>query len=121
MPPRLLDSPIDVLELLKDIAAPGHGATVLFVGTVRNQHDGRPVRAIDYTAYRVMAEERLRTIERELAAAHGARVRLAHRDLDEGARRTIAIVRVESELLNLKILVYPSIRRIVELHHVGGL
>jgi molybdopterin synthase catalytic subunit len=37
------------------------------------------VRAIDYTAYRVMAEERLRTIERELAARHGARVRIAHR------------------------------------------
>lgn len=79
MPPRLLDTPIDALELLKDVAAPGHGATVLFVGTVRNQHEGRPVRAIDYTAYRAMAEERLRAIERELAVAHGARVRIAHR------------------------------------------
>jgi molybdopterin synthase catalytic subunit len=79
VPPRLLDTPLDVVDLLKDVTAPGHGATVLFVGTVRNQHDGRPVRAIDYTAYRVMAEERLRTIERELAATHGARVRIAHR------------------------------------------
>ncbi len=79
MPPRLLDAPLEVVELLKDIAAPGHGATVLFVGTVRNQHDGRAVRGIDYTAYRPMAEERLRLIERELAAAHGARVRIAHR------------------------------------------
>ena len=79
MPPRLVDTPLEPTDLLREVAAPGHGATVLFVGTVRNQHDGKPVRGIEYTTYRTMAEERLRAIERELAAAHGARIRIAHR------------------------------------------
>lgn len=76
---QLVDAALDAAALLQEVAAPGHGATVLFVGTVRDRQGDRAVRAIDYTAYRSMAEDRLRAIETQLAAAHGARVRIVHR------------------------------------------
>lgn len=79
MPARLVAAALDVGGLIAEVAIAAHGAVVLFVGTVRDRHQGRAVVGIEYTAYRTMAEERLRRIERELAAEHGCRVRIAHR------------------------------------------
>jgi molybdopterin synthase catalytic subunit len=76
---HLVAGPLDVEALTKEIASPAHGAQVLFVGTVRDSHRGRAVRGIRYTAYEPMAESLLGRIERELAATHGARVRIQHR------------------------------------------
>src|SRR5437868_1701529 len=44
------------------------GATVLFLGTVRDVNDGREVTGIEYTAYRSMAERELASIVEEAAA-----------------------------------------------------
>jgi molybdopterin synthase catalytic subunit len=49
-----------VLENVKDDAA---GATVLFLGTVRNHNDGYAVSAIYYEAYIKMAQETMAKIE----------------------------------------------------------
>jgi molybdopterin synthase catalytic subunit len=77
---HLTDAPIDPAPLLAEVAAAARGATVLFLGTVRDHHAGRPVTGIDYSAYEAMAERVLATIERELAAEHeGAAVRIVHR------------------------------------------
>lgn len=46
----------------------GAGAVVLFIGNVRNHHQGRTVEAITYTAYRTMAQERLGRIVEELGS-----------------------------------------------------
>jgi molybdopterin synthase catalytic subunit len=51
-----------VLENVKDDAA---GATVLFLGTVRNHNDGYAVSAIYYEAYIKMAQETMAKIEAE--------------------------------------------------------
>lgn len=52
----------------------------VFVGTVRNQNEGREVVAIDYSAYEAMAAKSLEQIAAELAAATpGLRVLLRHR------------------------------------------
>ena len=39
--------------------APGEGAEVRFLGTVRGLEDGRPITGIDYSAYRPMADKLL--------------------------------------------------------------
>jgi molybdopterin synthase catalytic subunit len=51
-----------LLEIVKDDAA---GATVLFLGTVRNYNDGYAVSGIYYEAYIRMAEEAMARIEAE--------------------------------------------------------
>ena len=64
----IVDAPIDVPALIAEVATPAAGATTLFLGTVREFNDGRPVTGIDYTAYRRMAERELAAIADEAAA-----------------------------------------------------
>jgi molybdopterin synthase catalytic subunit len=76
----LTDGPIDVAGLLERVTDPGCGATVLFVGRVRDQRDGRRVVGLDYDAYRPMALAALERILSEVDAAHpGARLAIVHR------------------------------------------
>lgn len=63
----LLTRPLDVAALVAEVAHPGTGATTLFVGTVRDQHEGRAVSGIDYEAYGPMALRELETILAEAA------------------------------------------------------
>jgi molybdopterin synthase catalytic subunit len=77
---HLTRSPLDVAALAAEVAAPGRGAAVIFLGTVRDRHAGRAVVGIDYSGYEAMAETTLAAIERELAAEHeGLAVRIVHR------------------------------------------
>src|SRR6185437_11683412 len=62
---------IDVAALLAEVASASHGATVLFVGTVRDVNDDRAVTGIDYTAYVPMAEREMQRILREAAERFG--------------------------------------------------
>ena len=53
---------------------------MLFLGTVRDLHEGRAVAGIDYSAYETMAERAIARIEIELeAATPGLRVAIVHR------------------------------------------
>jgi molybdopterin synthase catalytic subunit len=63
---------IDPAALLRAVADPGAGATALFLGTVRNTHDGRPVTGIDYHAYSGMADRHLHAIVIEASQRYGA-------------------------------------------------
>lgn len=65
----LTEEPIRVDEVVAAVAAPSRGAVLVFLGTVRDHHRGRPVERLTYSAYRAMAEERLLRIVRELEAA----------------------------------------------------
>lgn len=80
---HLVREPIDAAALVARVAGRGRGATVLFLGTVRDRDPkaaGREVVAIDYSAYEPMAERVLEAIERDLAAEHdGLAVALVHR------------------------------------------
>lgn len=60
--------PLDVAALAAEVGAPGNGAISVFVGTVRDTNGGRPVTAIEYSAYSEMAERELQDIAREAAA-----------------------------------------------------
>jgi molybdopterin synthase catalytic subunit len=65
---------------MADVASSGAGATVVFVGTVREVSDGRPVLALDYKAYAPMAEKELAAIVSEAESRwRGARVACEHR------------------------------------------
>ena len=76
----LTDRAIDVAELLAAVAADGNGGTVVFLGTVRRSAEDGDVEAIEYSAYREMAEAELGSIVAEaLAQWPGARIVLQHR------------------------------------------
>ena len=68
---RLVDDPIDAAALLAEVARHANGATVLFLGTVRDVNDGRAVSGIEYTAYRSMAERELAVIVAEASRRFG--------------------------------------------------
>ena len=63
----ITDAPIDALALVQRVSRGANGATVLFLGTVREVSDGREVTGIEYSAYRSMAERELRKIVDEAA------------------------------------------------------
>ena len=75
----LTEEPLDAAAVSAAVAGADCGAVVLFVGTVRDRHQGRGVRRLDYSAYRPMAERRLDQVAAEVGAAHAARVAVAHR------------------------------------------
>ena len=47
----LVREPIDANALVREVAAPAHGAILLFLGVVREVNDGRGVTGIEYSAY----------------------------------------------------------------------
>jgi len=55
----LTDGPIDSAALVAEVAHAANGATLLFIGTVRNVNDNRAVTGIEYSAYRPMAEREI--------------------------------------------------------------
>jgi len=57
------DAEIDVTEMMRFVADPGSGATVLFSGTVRDHSPGRDgVSRLDYEAYEAVVEDKIREI-----------------------------------------------------------
>jgi len=80
MHPHLTDAPIVLSELIREALRRSDGAVAAFVGVVRDENDGLPVDAIDYSAYREMAERELAAIERELELEFAGTVaRIRHR------------------------------------------
>jgi molybdopterin synthase catalytic subunit len=58
----IVEHRIDACALLDEVAQDRNGASILFVGTVRDINDGSPVTALDYSAYTDMAETELAAI-----------------------------------------------------------
>jgi molybdopterin synthase catalytic subunit len=71
---RLVDlrnEPLSVDEIVSAVAGPTVGGIALFVGTVRCEDGGRPVRSLGYEAH-PDAVSVLRQVAAEVAAKHGA-------------------------------------------------
>ncbi len=84
----LVERPIDLAALMREVADPSCGATSLFTGSVRDVNDGREVRGVDYQAYRAMAERELRAIATAAEQRFGTprlvvEHRVGHLDLGE--------------------------------------
>ncbi|UCC72651.1 MAG: molybdenum cofactor biosynthesis protein MoaE [Gemmatimonadota bacterium] len=110
--------PIDPAGLLRRVRRDVDGAVLIFVGVVRDHHEGRSVEALSYEAFEEMAAERIRAIcgevgDRfevgELAVAHrvgdlaigdvsvAIAVAAPHRDAAYKASREI-IERIKTEV-----------------------
>jgi molybdopterin synthase catalytic subunit len=68
----VVENAIDPASLVNRVASHSSGATALFLGTVRNVHEGRAVMGIEYHAYKPMAERELATIAAAAAARFAA-------------------------------------------------
>ena len=76
----ITDEPLRAEDVLARVGGAEDGAVVLFLGTVRIENEGRPVRGMHYAAYRAMAETVLAQIAAEAAARAGTtRIAAAHR------------------------------------------
>jgi molybdopterin synthase catalytic subunit len=76
----LRESPLSVDETLAAVRHPGAGAVAVFMGTVRDENDGRPVSLLEYEAYTPMALSEMERIARETEETiPGARCAIAHR------------------------------------------
>lgn len=62
---------IDVAALLAEVKDTTNGATIAFLGQVREVNDARAVTGIEYSAYGEMAERELAAIARECAETFG--------------------------------------------------
>ncbi len=77
---ELVDGAIDSARAVAAVSGPDRGAVVVFLGTVRDHHAGRPVARLTYSAYRPMALEGLRCIVTDLeASTSGLRAAIVHR------------------------------------------
>ena len=75
---RLVRDPIDVAALQATL--PQDGALCLFLGVVRNENGGRPVRYLEYEAYEEMALPLMQEIEAETRTRWPVTdVRMVHR------------------------------------------
>jgi molybdopterin synthase catalytic subunit len=59
---RVTDKPIDLKELVDYVSDPEAGAIASFIGTTRNNNEGRKVIGLDYDGYSEMAEKELARI-----------------------------------------------------------
>ena len=82
-PPELytvVETPLDVHDVIRAVEDPAAGAIVSFVGTVRDHSLGKAVTALDYEAYPAAAEKMLARIGEELRARWPVRrVAIIHR------------------------------------------
>jgi molybdopterin synthase catalytic subunit len=67
----IVDRPLSSATILAEVASASNGAVVLFIGTVRDENDGRAVSSIEYAAYVPMAERELAAIVGEACARFG--------------------------------------------------
>jgi molybdopterin synthase catalytic subunit len=75
----LTSDPIDSGALLALVQSAERGGIVSFHGTVRNQHDGREVLRLEYSAYGPMAEAECGRIVAEAESRWDVAVALRHR------------------------------------------
>jgi molybdopterin synthase catalytic subunit len=67
----IVTRPIDVAALIAEVSSGAHGATSLFLGTVRDVNDGRAVTGMEYTSYESMATLELGRIAAEALERFG--------------------------------------------------
>jgi molybdopterin synthase catalytic subunit/molybdopterin converting factor small subunit len=68
---RLVDGPLDVAAVLREVESPEAGALASFVGTVRRRSRDRDVVHLEYEAFEEMAEPLLSRLGDDLTERHG--------------------------------------------------
>lgn len=67
----VVDRALDPAALLAEVQGAANGASILFVGTVREVNEGRAVTGIEYSSYASMASRELARIAGEAGASFG--------------------------------------------------
>jgi molybdopterin synthase catalytic subunit len=75
----LTRDPIRLDPLISTVMAPERGGVATFLGMVRNQHGGRAVTGLEYSAYEPMAEAVCRELLAEAESIWPVRAALSHR------------------------------------------
>jgi molybdopterin converting factor subunit 1 len=73
------ETPLSVDEVLAALQAPDIGGIALFIGTVRDHADGKPVARLDYEAHPQAAREIGRVLDAIAARMPGVRLAAVHR------------------------------------------
>jgi molybdopterin synthase catalytic subunit len=77
---RVQPDPLDLAQLVSQVADPAAGAIATFIGTTRETNRGRTVTHLEYDAYPEMAEAEMAKIADAVAGRHDiAKVAMAHR------------------------------------------
>jgi len=63
------EEPLSIDRAVAAVAHPGAGGIAIFIGTVRDHADGKPVARLDYEAHAALAEKELRRVLEEVHAA----------------------------------------------------
>lgn len=72
---------IDPDKILKSVMSTETGGTVMFIGTVRDQTNGKEVKGLEYEVYRRMADRRIVELESEIRERWPIKsIRLVHRE-----------------------------------------
>lgn len=87
----LRETPLSADAVLAAVADQSAGGTALFVGTVRDEDQGRPVRALSYTAH-PSAEDELRRVAEKVAADFPVRALAAVHRVGDLAIGDIAVI-----------------------------
>ena len=75
----LTSDPVELAPLLASVQSPSRGGLCLFLGQVRDHHEGRAVVRLDYSAYAPMAEAECARIVAEAEQRWDVAVALRHR------------------------------------------
>jgi molybdopterin synthase catalytic subunit len=76
----LRDETLSIDEAIAHVRRPGAGGIAVFIGTVRDENDGRPVVKLEYQAYASMAVAEMTRIADEVAReVEGVAVAVLHR------------------------------------------
>jgi molybdopterin synthase catalytic subunit len=77
---KVTTEPLSVQALNDLVKRPSDGAVVTFDGIVRDNFDGRPVRALEYEAYADMAQKKMAAIGKEVQAKFAiGQIAMVHR------------------------------------------
>jgi len=77
---KVVETPLDVREVIAVVEDPAAGAVVSFTGTVRDHSLGKEVVALEYEAYPAAAEKMMARVADEIAERWGLRrVAIVHR------------------------------------------
>lgn len=89
---QVLDTPLDVKACQEWVTSPGAGGINLFVGTVRNQTQGKQVLKLDFEAYVPMARSEMKKIAMEAQEKWAAKKVLIHHRIGSLGIGEIAVI-----------------------------
>lgn len=67
----IIESPIQIDKIYQSISAPSFGASVVFLGVVRDHNDGKRVQAVSYDVFEPLAKKSFQEISDEAQAKWG--------------------------------------------------